>query len=104
MAFFAILTSGDELSQSKVSGFMTLVEKLVSSVGLEAEVLKEGSGVEGSSFALMSDINVSSCVDLCTSLETKSWRAGVGEADPRCGRVVSSSSAACGRTEKTWES
>lgn len=88
MTFFVILTSGDELSQSKVSGLMTLVERLVSSIRLKAEVLKGGSGVGGSSFALMSDINVSSCLDLCTSLKTKPWRAGVGETDPRCGRAV----------------
>ena len=50
MAFFATLTSGDELSQSIASGFMNWVERLVSSVGLEAEVLRRDSGAERSSF------------------------------------------------------
>ena len=72
MTFFAILTFEDELSSFKVSEFMTLIERLVSSIELEAEMLKKDFEIEESSFALMSDINVSSCVDLCISLKTKS--------------------------------
>ena len=71
-----------------MSKLMTLIERLMSLVKLEAEMLKEDSEIEKSLFALMSNINVFSCVDLCTSLKTKPWRADVEKTDPRCGRAV----------------